>query len=119
MYVILQNFNVLRGNCGATDRRIRHVGVGELVGGSDLDRLSEWRAKSNADVKALCSCDLQVIKVDTLFSCLRLYPEFAVKFSERLPNHLAFDLTSRVWFPKTRFLIKYTGRSFKTLEPVK
>ncbi|NXF34446.1 KCNH4 protein, partial [Nyctibius bracteatus] len=66
------------------------LGKGDLIG---ADLCSTDRViKTNADVKALTYCDLQYVGLRGLCEVLRLYPEYASKFTADIHQDLTFNL---------------------------
>ncbi|NXQ91101.1 KCNH4 protein, partial [Nyctibius grandis] len=66
------------------------LGKGDLIG---ADLCSTDRViKTNADVKALTYCDLQHVGLRGLCEVLRLYPEYASKFTADIHQDLTFNL---------------------------
>ncbi|NXA40929.1 KCNH4 protein, partial [Eudromia elegans] len=66
------------------------LGKGDLIG-ADLAS-QEPVIKTSADVKALTYCDLQYIGLRGLCEVLRLYPEYASKFTADIHQDLTFNL---------------------------
>ncbi|XP_032058422.1 potassium voltage-gated channel subfamily H member 4 [Aythya fuligula] len=66
------------------------LGKGDLIG-AELPG-EERVMKSKADVKALTYCDLQHVGLGGLREVLRLYPEYAAKFTADIRRDLTFNL---------------------------
>ncbi|KAI6072477.1 Potassium voltage-gated channel subfamily H member 4 isoform X3 [Aix galericulata] len=84
-FVCSGSLEVLKGNVV-----LAILGKGDLIG-TELPG-EERVLKSKADVKALTYCELQHVGLGGLREVLRLYPEYAAKFTAELRRDLTFNL---------------------------